>query len=137
MTLETSAWAHAREKLAPFGKLHRIENRVAVGTPDAVYCLLTVTGLLETKATLESLKLEQVIFAEEWEAVGGLAHALLRADRTWFLLDAAGMRRSLEKREPRPLVRSADFPLKEVLFHLAPPARRVRPPRRFVAITGD
>lgn len=129
MPRETNAWAAAREALAPFGMLHRIENRLGAGTPDVLYCLMSVTGLIETKATLESLTLEQVLFAEMWRDSGGLVHALLRTDRMWFLLDAAGMRSYLEKREPQVLVRATEFPLRDVLRYLAPPERRSRPRR--------
>lgn len=123
---ETSSWAVAQRHLAPFGVLHRVENGIAVGTPDVCYCLVGVMGWIEAKATAESLTLDQVIFAERWLTAGGLCHTLLRADGIWFLLDPLGTRRLFEKQEPRPLVRSRDFPLKEILRFLAPIERRNR-----------
>jgi hypothetical protein len=103
-----------------------VENGIAVGTPDVCYCLVGVMGWIEAKATAESLTLDQVIFAERWLTAGGLCHTLLRADGIWFLLDPLGTRRLFEKQEPRPLVRSRDFPLKEILRFLAPIERRNR-----------
>ena len=78
-------------------------------------------------ATVETLKLEQVLFAEEWSAAGGLVFTMLRSDAIWFLYDAAGTRRLYERAgEPAPLVRSpGTFPLREMLRHLAPVGRRV------------
>lgn len=126
MPKESHAWAVARDALAPFGELDRIENVIATGFPDVLYCLFRVTGLIETKATAATLKLEQVLFAERWAAAGGLVFTLLRADAIWFLYDAAGTRRLYGRApDPGPLVRATGaFPLKEVLRHLAPVNRR-------------
>lgn len=126
MPRESSSWAVARDHLAPFGVLERVENGVSLGFPDTVYVLIGVSGLLEMKGTVESLKLEQVLFAERWERAGGLCHTLLHADRTWFLYDAAGTRRLYERKDPLPLVRSGSFPLKEILRFLAPVTRRAQ-----------
>ena len=126
MPRESHAWAVAREALAPFGVLHRVENPIVIGFPDALYCLFGVSGLIESKATVGTLKLEQVLWAEEWSAAGGLVFTLLRADGIWFLYDATGTRQLYDKvAEPVPLVRAAGtFPLKEMLRHLAPVNRR-------------
>lgn len=128
MAKESSAWAAARDNLAPFGVLERVENGVGLGFPDTVYTLVGVSGLVEMKATVTSLTLEQVLFAERWSRAGGLCHTLLHADRVWFLYDAAGTRRLFERaEEPGPLVRAEGaFPLREMLRYLAPVDRRLR-----------
>ena len=132
MPKESRAWDTAQAALSPFGQLCRVENSLIIGFPDALYCLLGVTGFIETKATAASLTIEQVLFSEKWTRSGGLCHTLLRADRTWFLLDAAGTRRLFEKKEPEPVVRSTGpFPLKEMLSQLAPISRRYVPPRLY------
>lgn len=133
MPRESHSWAYARGRLAPFGQLVRVENGVMKGFPDTVYCLISVCGLLEMKATLQSLTIEQVLFAEQWHAAGGLCHALLRADRRWFLLDPPGMRRAYAHEEPRPVVAAREFPLKDILRHLAPVERRLPIMRQQVA----
>ncbi len=125
MPRESGAWAYTRRQLAPFGALVRVENSVAVGFPDTIYCLFGVCGLLEMKATAASLTLEQVLFAEGWLAAGGLCHTLLRADREWFLLDPLGTRRLFEHADPQPIVRAKEFPLKDILRALAPLERRI------------
>lgn len=127
MPRESHAWAVARDALAPFGVLHRVENPILIGFPDVVYCLIGCSGMIESKATVGTLKLEQVLFAENWAAAGGLVFTLLRADAIWFLYDAVGTRRLYEKvSEPEPLVRApGPFPLKEMLRHLAPVNRRL------------
>lgn len=125
MAREASAWDAARGHLAPFGVLERVENGVSLGFPDTVYVLVGVSGLIEMKATAESLTLDQVLFAERWTRAGGLCHTLLRADRTWFLYDASGTRRLYERAVPGPLVRAEGaFPLKDILRYLAPVERR-------------
>lgn len=126
MPRESQAWATARAALSPFGVLHRVENAVVIGYPDVTYCLIGCTGMIETKATVETLKLEQVLFAEEWQRGGGLVFTLLRADRTWFLYDAPGTRQLYERAaDPAPLVRTEGaFPTKEMLRRLAPAGRR-------------
>lgn len=138
MPRESHAWSVARGELAPFGVTHRVENPVVIGYPDVTYCLIGVTGMIETKATMATLKLEQVLFAEDWSKAGGLVFTLLYADNIWFLYDAPGTRRLYEKAaEPEPLVRApGPFPLREMLRYLAPVnrrralfARRVKEPR--------
>jgi len=126
MPRESHAWATARDELSPFGKLCRVENPLITGYPDVTYCLFGVTGMIETKATVETLKLEQVLFAEEWSRAGGLVFTLLRADAIWFLYDPVGTRQLYERAtEPKALVRSpGSFPLREVLRRLAPPGKR-------------
>jgi hypothetical protein len=124
MTLESNAWTAARGALAPFGVLGRVENAVAVGFPDVVYCIMGVSGLLEMKATVASLTAEQVAFGARWVASGGIWHMLLRADDAWRLYDVVGAARVLAREEPHPLVVSREFPLRDVLRALAPPGRR-------------
>ena len=46
---ERALWRTVRTALAPYGSLVRIENKVELGTPDVLYCLRGVTGLLELK----------------------------------------------------------------------------------------
>lgn len=118
---ETSSWATARDHLSPFGTLHRIESRLELGVPDVIYCLRRVTGWIESKSTVLTLKLEQVMFAEEWAAAGGLCHMLMYADKIWFLFDSSGMRTIYEGGDAVPVVRAqGKFPLKEMLRCLSP-----------------
>lgn len=124
MNLEKNSWAAARDHLTPFGILTRVENVVAIGFPDVVYVIMGCSGLLEMKATVESLTTEQVAFALRWCASGGLWHMLLRADGEWFLHDAASAARVLARQDPKPLARAREFPLREVLRALAPPEMR-------------
>ncbi len=125
MPRESNSWAYVRRQLSLFGVLVRVENSIAVGFPDVIYCLFGVCGLLEMKATAASLTLEQVLFAEGWFAAGGLCHTLLHADREWHLLDPPGTRRLFERADPRPIVRAKEFPLKNILRALAPVERRI------------
>lgn len=121
MALESHVWSRAREKLSPFGMLIRLENAVYTGTPDVVYCLRKVTGFIETKATIQSLKLEQVMFGEQWALRGGLWHMLLMADNEWFLFNARGARGLHDRTDFQPVVRSkGQFPLKPMLMCLSP-----------------
>lgn len=120
---ESNAWAATRDHLAPFGMLVRVENRVLVGFPDVLYVLRGVTGLLEMKADLTSLTLEQVLFGEGWTREKGLWHLLLHDASGWRLWDAAGARAIYESGDPEPLVTSGSrFPLKFILQHLSPRA---------------
>lgn len=109
MSSERALWNNTLGKLSPFGALHRVENKVNSGTADICYCLKrkpkekAVSGWIElkeapwpTKATtrffIESLTLEQVVFAEEWLKVGGRAWLLLQADNDYLLLNGRHMR---------------------------------------------
>jgi len=104
MSSERSLWNQVRDKLSPFGKLKRVENRVDLGFPDVVYNLALrksppVTGFLELKyehawptrrdtpVRIESLKLEQVRWMEDWVDEGrGHGWFLLQIERDYMLL---------------------------------------------------
>lgn len=106
---EVSLWASTRRNLAPFGKLERIENLLGKGFPDVLYCLAAhrkaaaQTGFLElkfverepapdNKLVIDSLQLEQVIWAEDWNASGGAIHMLLQVGRRYLLLPPVAFR---------------------------------------------
>lgn len=101
MSSERALWNLVRERLAPFGRLERIENRLGVGFPDVLYCLRGVTGLLELKhepwwsndrmagpvlRSVRSLKPEQVAWGQRWHAAGGHVYMLLQVERDYLLL---------------------------------------------------
>lgn len=102
MSSERALWVTARRHLTPYGKLVRIENAASLGTPDVCYCLLGRMGWLELKedrapragkpVRLESLKLEQVLFLEDWERAGGRAWLLAQLGRSYALLSPTEVR---------------------------------------------
>lgn len=118
---EANLWARTREELSPFGKLHRVENGIAKGTPDVAFLLRRypkvppVAGWVELKfepawptsdrrpVVVKKLKKEQVDFAEEWHAAGGRSFFLLQIARDYVLFDAPTARLLFEKALTRPL----------------------------------
>lgn len=99
---EAPAWRDLRNRLRPYGRFERVENRVGAGMPDVYYTLASRrTGWLELKylparpvypttpVVVRTLTLEQVAWLRDHAALGATTHLLLRVDRALFLLDAA------------------------------------------------
>lgn len=85
-------WRSIRPKLAPYGRLARIESSIELGVPDVYYRLLGVAGWLELKfraswptrggpVTLKTLTIEQVRWLQAERKADGLA---------WILAQVAG-----------------------------------------------
>lgn len=118
---EGHLWSRTRDELSPFGKLHRVENGIAKGTPDVAWLLRRypkvppVAGWLELKheaawpssddrpVIIRKLRREQVDFAEEWTAAGGRSMFLIQVGRDYVLFDAATARLIFERKLTRPL----------------------------------
>ncbi len=112
---EGALWLSARTKLAPFGRLCRIENRVDKGTPDVFYTLrrprttISVSGWWESKhcpkwpagadtpLVLPKLLLEQVTWIEDEHKAGGRVGMLLQVGKDYVFADAALTRRIYDR----------------------------------------
>lgn len=111
MSVEADLWRAVRDNLGPFGRLRRLENRIATGDADVAYVLtrpkpgsLAATGFLELKKIdayparrstpirIPHLTKEQVLSAEDWAEAGGRAWMLLKAPPWFLLFDAPGIR---------------------------------------------
>lgn len=129
MAQENNTWSTAKKYLAPHGIFTRVENPLMAGFPDVVYCVRGCAGLLETKATIGEVRLEQVLYAEGWAHNNGLYHMLLRADNVWALFDATGTRALLiphtNSHDVALVWKIGPFPTAEILRHLAPPESRI------------
>ncbi len=116
MTTESDFWSVVRRQLSPYGRLQRIESHLtAQGIPDVAYCLLGSAGWLELKhleawpkrATttiyIKHLKLEQVLFLEDWvrHPSRGQAYALLQVAKDFLLLDPPLVRRVFDRAATR------------------------------------
>lgn len=112
MTTESALWHVVRRNLAPYGRLQRIESHLtATGIPDVAYCLLGSAGWLELKHVsawpkrpttplyIKHLKLEQVLFLEDWtrHPSRGHAYALLQVDYDYLLLTPPLVRRLFDR----------------------------------------
>lgn len=102
---EAQLWRTVSQKLGPYGKLRRIEDKLSRGTPDVLYYLrrgnVSARGFIELKhlpswpsrATtpiiIPHLTIEQIIFGIEEEALDGHYGCILQIDRTYMLLSAA------------------------------------------------
>ena len=119
---EASLWSRAREELSPFGKLERIENGIAKGTPDVAWLLRRyprvdpVSGWLELKyepawpssdarpVIIKKLRREQVDFAEGWSGAGGRSFFLLQVGRDYVLFGEPVARLIFDRAATRPLI---------------------------------
>ena len=116
MTSESDFWGVVRRHLTPYGRLQRIESHMtALGIPDVAYCLLGSAGWLELKhesewprrattaLSIRHLKLEQVLFLEDWtrHPARGSAYGLIQVDRDYLLLDPSMVRRVFERSATR------------------------------------
>jgi hypothetical protein len=114
MSSEAGFWASVQLKLAPFGSLHRVENRCELGMPDVHYLLRVprtapaVAGWLENKELapparartplrIPSLTLEQVRWHEAYAGAGGLVFTLLRFGSAYALLGPTATRSVFER----------------------------------------
>lgn len=104
MASERALWTTSRDKLKPFGRMERVENRVGKGTPDVCFALrlpstqLVGVGWLELKQLdrwsvhertpiiFRSLTLEQVCWHEDWCRAGGRSFFLLQVQKTYLLV---------------------------------------------------
>ena len=101
---ERATWRLVRDRLAPFGRRTRIENRCDKGTPDTVYTLRGTSGWIEfkkldgwparpeTPVRIEHLTLEQVTFLEDEVRAGGRAWLLVQVEEEYLLLGPAAAR---------------------------------------------
>lgn len=110
MGSEKALWNLTRKKLAPYGRLVRIESpSTEPGIPDVCYCIQGSTGFIELKeitrwpvrATtafrISHLSLEQVVFAEAWTASGGASSMLLQVGRDYLLLGVGSIRKIYDR----------------------------------------
>lgn len=104
---ERSLWRLTIDRIGPYGRFERVENRVNKGTPDVNYTMRGVSGWLELKFTsipsrdttpiiVSSLTLEQVQWHEAWAKAGGRTWTLLQAGRGYCLLTPYNLRRLYE-----------------------------------------
>lgn len=110
---EGDLWRLMRSRLAPFGRLTRIENRCDKGTPDVAYTLCygkvgeapTRSGWIENKflprwparestpVRIDKLTLDQVTWLEDEARANGRAWCMLQVEDDYFLLDPRAVRR--------------------------------------------
>jgi len=98
---EAGFWTKVRGAIndTPHARAHKLTDMFTAGTPDALYCIDGVTGVLELKyvpawpvrdATLIEVGLTEAqrVWLEEWRGrAGGRAHVLLGVAKDWFLLE--------------------------------------------------
>lgn len=126
MTTESDFWGVVRRHLSPYGRLQRIESHLtATGIPDVAYCLMGNAGWLELKhlnawpkrssttLNVPHLKLEQVLFLEDWtrHPARGHAYGLFQVAQDYLLLTPTTVRRVFERRA------TEDELLREALVH--------------------
>lgn len=114
MSNEHQMWDYTRTRLAPYGRLKRIENSIPseVGTPDVYYRLKfpgggeqpNFSGWLELKhleaddveehkaLKIPTLTLDQVMWLEDEWKLGGNAFLLLRVGKAFMLLEPSSVR---------------------------------------------
>lgn len=130
---ETKLWQRVRKNLAPYGQLHRIENSLKAGTPDAVYCLRGVTGWIELKHSPawparpttvvkpKKFTREQAVFLLDWTRVEGFAFLLWQIGHDTLLFDGRDVELVYAGLPAADLIRVAivhsrhGFPIKAVL----------------------
>ena len=105
---EDALWTNVRGKLAPFGRVVRIENRCDEGTPDTHYALLhgRHVGWMELKHStrvvtpllIESLTLEQITWHEDEIEAGGSVCTLWQLVDEYAMLDSLLLRHIFERR---------------------------------------
>lgn len=139
---ERNTWRLVRDRLAPFGRLTRIENRCDRGTPDTVYTLrygaaaAARTGWIEfktldhwparpeTAVRIEHLTLEQVTFLEEETRAGGRAWLLVQVEDEYLLLGSVAARAIYDGKMTRDKmmvaarVHGVGFPVRRMLAEL-------------------
>ena len=102
MSSEAALRQMAKEKLGPFGKLERLEQKMGEGTPDLLWVLClpgypAATGLMELKhlsafpmlpdspCTIPTLTRAQANWARDWETAHGTSPLLLQVGSTYCL----------------------------------------------------
>lgn len=104
-----------KDRLAPFGLIQRVENRVEAGTPDVLYLISRLpaprpaaTGWVELKyigawparastpVRSDTLTLAQVLFLEGWTRAGGRAWLLTQIGRGYLFLNGSRARLLLD-----------------------------------------
>ncbi len=98
MSTESQLWTFLNPRMAPYGRIVRVENASAcAGTPDIYYNLKGHTGWIEgkhlddlpttnkTPIIIPTLTIEQVNWLKDEEDAGGQAFLLLRASRQLML----------------------------------------------------
>lgn len=109
MPSEAALWGIERRALARYGAIYRIENRVAPGMPDVVYCIAGFTGFIENKEEsrwprpthpliISTLTLDQVLWHESWVRAGGTVHLMLQLGRDYLLFAPPATRAIFERR---------------------------------------
>lgn len=142
MSSEAALRAIVKEKLSPFGKLERIEQKMGEGTPDILWLLSlpgwpAATGLMELKHvasfpkrsktpfTIPSLTRAQADWARSWEEAGGMSPLLLQVGSTYCLFPG---------RFIGPLFLDAPRPWVQVLNYAAVTGNKVFPLTRILKV---
>lgn len=106
---EDALWLNVRDKMAPFGRMCRIENRVDLGTPDFFYTITGVSGWCELKhkphwpeeattpLVLPKLTLMQVTWIEDEHKAGGRVSMLVQVGTEYVFADAVLTRAVYER----------------------------------------
>ena len=127
-----------RDRLGPYGRLTRIENKISTGVPDIAYTLCRASGWLELKfaarwpvrpatpLTIEHLTLEQVLWLEAEDRAGGRAWCLLQVCGDYLLLAPPAVRAlyiggigRVELRARAAVFSEMMFPTKKILRELS------------------
>lgn len=100
MSTETQLWTFLNPRMAPYGRIIRVENGSAcAGTPDIYYNLKGHTGWIEgkhldnlpstnkTPIIIPTLTIEQINWLTDEHGAGGRAFLLLRGSRTLLLFE--------------------------------------------------
>lgn len=86
---EQKVWDWMRAKLSPIAFMHRVENRVASGTPDVYFSHLGMCGWVELKAMEKWPAAGKPVRIGNWTAVQrnwALSHRKYGGGRTWLVI---------------------------------------------------
>lgn len=115
---EANFWHYLRPRLAPYGRLIRIENSTENGTPDVYYLLRGRPGWMELKfraeptraatpITFDHLTMDQVNWLEDEAKHGGRASLFMQIGRRYVVVGPMHARPIYEKRMNLQMVRDA------------------------------